>query len=376
MELTNFKLAIIAISAISLTACTSDMEMNDLVIEESNAISFNIQTPNLTRASDSYNMNSRPTRFKVTAYQGATNYYGGAIDEMSSTDGGYTWTSNQTRFWPVSKLTSENSLTFYAFIEHNDMDACTAAGSPHSFDMTGDVPMFRNFKVNSDVTRQNDLMYAVAKDVNRTSTRQGNVMLNFRHALSQICFTAQNNDPTLDDIEIISIEVGGVKGTGTYRFPQMTTNTLPINSTSRQTDSMGEWIIDNTAANETYKLANLSERLGTPDASGHGKVRNVSNPGFTNGQGESESIDISKAMYLIPQKVKACKSESEDDGAYFKVTVKMTSKYSEEEIEPETIFVPVSVDWKEGQRYVYNLKWEGTLISYNVNIADYVEVNY
>lgn len=251
------------------------------------------------------------------------------------------------------------------------MDACAIDDVPHSFDMSGDVPMFKNFKVNSDVTKQNDLMYSVAKDVNQNSSGKGNVELNFRHALSQICFTAQNNHPGLEDIEIISIEVGGIKGIGTYLFPKNTTSSLHTASA----EGMGKWILDSNAASKSYILTNLSERLGAPDASGHGTVINVSNPNF-NGANSPESIDITRAMYLIPQKVKACSSESANDGAYIKVTARMIQKNSNEQTQPSTVFIPVSIDWKEGQRYVYNLTWEGTPISYNVNVADFKEVNY
>lgn len=371
MKTSSLYFAIFSLFTISLTACSSDDELNEVTIEDNNAIGFNVQTPNLTRAVDSYNNNSRPTRFKVTAYQGNANYYGGAIDEMASADGGYSWTSSQTRLWPVNKVASQNSLTFYAFIEHNDMDECTATGAPHSFDMSGVIPTFKNFKVNSDVTRQNDLMYAVAKDVSKSNSQKGNVNLNFRHALSQICFTAQNNDPTLDDVEIIAIEVGGIKGCGTYRFPESSTTTLPYESESKA--SLGEWAIDSNAPNERYVLADLSEHLGAPDASGNGKVRNISNPDFSDGQDARQTIDISRAMYLIPQKVAACSSESAQDGAYFKVTFNLNNTRASE---PMTLFVPVSIDWKEGHRYVYNLVWEGKVISYSVNIADYQEVYY
>lgn len=375
MELKDLKLTALALIAFSLTACSADEELNEIAPETNNAISFSVQTPNMTRAADSYNCNSRPNRFKVTAYQGADNYYGGAIDEMSSPDGGFSWTSSHKRFWPSAKSAAQNSLTFYAFIEHNDMDACATEGYPHSFDMSGDVPMFRNFKVNGDVTKQNDLMYSVAKDVSQNSTRQGDVTLNFRHALSQICFTAQNNHPGLEDIEIISIEVGGIKGTGTYRFPKTTTSTLPAASSAKNANGIGEWILDSNAGSKSYLLVNLSESLGAPDASGHGKVKNISNPEFT-GTREEDTGDISRAMYLIPQKVQACSSESANDGAYIKATVRMTPKNAKEQSQPTTVFVPISIDWKEGQRYVYNLTWEGTPISYNVSIADYSEVTY
>lgn len=371
MELTDIKLSALALIAFSLTACSADEEINEIATEPDNAITFNVQTPNMTRAADSYSTNSRPNRFKVTAFQGSSNYYGGEIDEMSSPDGGFSWNSTHKRFWPSAKSSAHTSLTFYAFIEHNDMDACAIDDVPHSFDMSGDVPMFKNFKVNSDVTKQNDLMYSVAKDVNQNSSGKGNVELNFRHALSQICFTAQNNHPGLEDIEIISIEVGGIKGIGTYLFPKNTTSSLHTASA----EGMGKWILDSNAASKSYILTNLSERLGAPDASGHGTVINVSNPNF-NGANSPESIDITRAMYLIPQKVKACSSESANDGAYIKVTARMIQKNSNEQTQPSTVFIPVSIDWKEGQRYVYNLTWEGTPISYNVNVADFKEVNY
>lgn len=369
MKKNYINIAIFASLAISLTACSSDEELNEIASDTyNNTICFNVQTPNLTRASDSYNNNSRPTRFKVTAYQGAANYYGGSIDEMSSADGGYSWTSSKTRFWPESSNAGRNSLTFYAFIDNNDNNFRAGSAAAHSFDMSGAVPMFRDFSVNTDVALQNDLMYAVAKDVSKANSRQGDVTLNFRHALSQICFTAQNNDPTLSEIEITSIEVGGITGKGTYRFPETSTSTLP--SCSESSEALGEWTIDRSAAKQSYILSDLSERLGAPAVSGKGMVRNISNPDYVDGQNARRVNDFSKAMYLIPQKVAACSSESANDGAYFKVKINASSAVSDTSQSVEVV-VPVSVDWKEGCRYVYNLVWEGTTISYDVNIADY-----
>lgn len=89
MELTDIKLSALALIAFSLTACSADEEINEIATEPDNAITFNVQTPNMTRAADSYSTNSRPNRFKVTAFQGSSNYYGGEIDEMSSPDGGF-----------------------------------------------------------------------------------------------------------------------------------------------------------------------------------------------------------------------------------------------------------------------------------------------
>lgn len=368
------KIAIFAFLATSMAACSSDEELNDLAsATDNNAICFKVQTPNLSRAADSYNNNSRPTRFNVTAYHGKTNYFGGSIDEMASADGGYSWSSDHTRFWPTSNDPSQNSLTFYAFIDNNDKYSRAGSYSTHSFDMSGNIPMFKDFTIATDVSLQKDLMYAVAKDVCKPSKQKGDVTLNFRHALSQICFTAQNNDPSLNDIEIIAIEIGGIKGKGTYRFPDASTSTLPSNS--ERTAALGEWIIDKNAENQTYRISDLSENLGAPDITGKGRIRNISNPDYSDGMNARKTNDFSNAMYLIPQKVAACSTESAKDGAYFKVTVKVYSKVSMIS-DPIEVFVPVAVNWQEGNRYVYNLVWEGSGINYDVNIADYQDVNY
>lgn len=135
---------------------------------------------------------------------------------------------------------------------------------------------------------------------------------------------------------------------------------------------MGEWNINSNSELQSYKLTGLSERLGAPDATGHGDVKNISIPESGVNRNDGKSIDISRSMYLIPQKAKACTSESANDGAYFKVTINVGTTRSSD---PITLFVPVSIDWKEGHRYVYNLTWEGTAIKYAVNIADYQDVN-
>ncbi len=71
--------------------------------------------------------------------------------------------------------------------------------------------------VPEDVTAQKDLIYAVKTARNKNNT-DGTVNLNFRHALSQVVFTAINPSRKLY-AEIKGISICNVKKSGTFTYP-------------------------------------------------------------------------------------------------------------------------------------------------------------
>ncbi|MDE6511458.1 MAG: fimbrillin family protein [Muribaculaceae bacterium] len=335
MNRKSFALAALALLAsAAFTACTADEDIESSLAPaaESDAITFCVN--NTAARTSTRDMETSVTDFKVSATDGANTYFSSPLN-VFSTDNGASWTSSSKTSWPASRPADWKGLTFVAYVDrsHN--------GS--SFELNDGTASFTDYTVPADVREQSDLMYAVAKDV-----RGGNVGLRFRHALSQITFTAQNNHPAYAGIEIISIELGGVKGHGTYTFPQASTSAA----------AHGQWTLDENAAPGSYSISNLGVRLAACGADRNGETVTISST--TRSEGDN-------VMYLIPQQV--------EEGAYIKVTARMTlqdapdASYISEEI------IPISADWKEGQRYNYNIAWNATPITFDVKVGDFREVS-
>ncbi len=328
-----------SIAALSLllsaafTACTSNENLDEpkAPAAVSDAITFRVENPSPARTA-TREMSATVTDFKVAALDRGAEYFSTPMS-VFSTDNGSSWTSSSKTYWPADR-----ALTFVAFVDQNTDN--------RSFRLNDGTASFTDFEVASDVSKQTDLMYAVAKDVRKESSN-GSVSLQFRHALAQISFSAQNNSPVYKNIEILSVELGGVKGTGTYAFPQASTSA----------SARGQWTVDMDAADRSYTISGLSVNLGACGSSCRGEK--VSLGGAT--RGDKENV-----MYLIPQ--------ASGEGAYIKVKTRMTlqdfpdTSYVSEEI------IPIAADWKEGQQYNYNIAWNATPITFGVTVADFREV--
>ena len=329
-----------AISAFSLlaatafTSCSADADMESSLAPaapDRHAITFRVDNASLAPTS-SRAISTNVTDFKVSAIDHGNPYFPAPLNVFSS-DNGSSWTTSLKTYWPAG------SLTFVAYVDHSH------DGS--SFSIDGGNAYFTGYEVPADIRDQSDLMYAVASDVTKDSSKDG-VSLNFRHALAQITFSAQNSNPAYSDIEILSVELGGVKGSGTYSFPKASTSSEVI----------GEWTVDTESADRSYKISDLSVSLGSCRSSLQGEKVIVTS---TTRSGDNN------AMFLIPQTV--------EEGAYIKVTARLTLKdvpgsdYTEEQI------MPLSIDWQEGQRYNYHIDWNTTPIAFDVKVADFNEVS-
>lgn len=366
MELNRTSIGILSAIAITMApSCSVDEDFSSIDTSgndrNNTEIRFNVQTDMPTRANARHGSGNFPNRFKITAYEGADNFYGGQADVVTSSDNGATWNSECRRFWPGDRPEGWRGLTFYAYIDGNG----TSRSASGQFDISGEAPVISNFEVDKDVALQRDLMYAVAKNVNRKSNN-GKVSLNFRHALSQICFTARNCNPAIDDIEIISIELGGVKGRGSYLFPSVPTQGgLIVTFSDGPTEG---WNIDMDSEDCSYTLPDINLHLGSAGETGRGELKYISINNFP------EEADTPKAsMLLLPQTATARVDCTSGSGAYLEVKIKKTFNGKTVPEIPETVYVPLNVNWSEGRRYTYDLCWKSSSIAFSVTESDFTE---
>lgn len=278
MNRTSIILATFASFALTACSAADDLDLLSNAPADSNAITFRVSQPD----------------YKVVALDGSSSYSGTT--------------------WPTGRPSDWQGLTFVAYVDQNP--------TRNSFRLSDGEASFADYQLPTDAGQHTDLLYAVAKDVKKESA-DGNVSLQFRSALSQISFVIDPHSMG-SDMEILSIELGGVAGKGTYRFPQESTDG----------GAAGEWTLAAEAGDACFRIEN-------PEA------------------GEENM------MMIIPQKT----------DAYIKVRIKTTEHGDPDGVLISEEVIPISTDWKEGQHYSYYLAYDATLIQFDVNISDFTDVN-
>lgn len=324
-----------AMATLLLGACSQDEVMS----VRQDGISYSVTAPNLTRAADSYCNEILPNSFKVWAETSDGNLYING-DEIVNNNGNWIDQSG-TRYWP-----SEGTLDFYAQVNGDAV-----------FAFNNGAPTFNNFTVNSDVEKQVDLMYAVSKGL---SKNDGTVPLNFRHALSQVCFRAKNSTKNLS-VVIKGVSVGHLTNSGTFTFP--TTDTDQNYEHPEHGDEVdpeaptlngGTWALND--AYETQYNVTLAQAVTVGPNS---EVVNLTCPGDDHANG------FAKVLTLMPQEVTAwdpTKTGSTFNGAYFLVDLIITNLSgtggTTSEVYEGQAAVPVAIDWQQGYRYIYTFVFD------------------
>ena len=324
-----------AMAALLLGACSQDEVMS----VRQDGINYSVATPNLTRAADSYCNEDLPTSFKVWAMTSGGEVYinGDVISQQSGN-----WVDqNGTRYWPT-----EGTLDFYAQVNGDK-----------EFALNEGRPTFNNFTVASAVENQVDLLYAVSKGLSKEDIT---VALNFRHALSQVCFRAQNNASNLS-VAIKGISVGHLTDGGSFSFPTANTDANyehPDHGDDADPDAPtlngGTWTLDNDYTHQ-YNVT-LDQTVTLAPNSG---VTNLTCPGDNHVNG------FEKVLTLMPQQVKAWDPQTpgnDYNGAYFLIDL-VFSNLSDNggtatELYEGQAAVPASIDWQQGYRYIYTFVFD------------------
>lgn len=374
-------------SALALAGCASDEFVGQNT--DRDIITFNVNADNQTRAASSYCAVNMPPHFHVWAdYEsdsGKTLYIDG--DKVNKKDGD-NYQSEELRYWPMNIPT----MSFYAYV-----DAIYVSGTGESateinsfkYTKTGS-PVFENYKVNDDVAKQKDLMYAVALN----SATGKAVSLNFRHALSQVCFKASNENPNIK-ITIKEVSVHNVKGEGTYSFPSASTEknyTIHDEGASANDNATdlnhGSWNSTSSEANQSYTVK-LGEGDGGVTLTTPAKDSQITTD--DNLTAPEAHTDISKVMILLPQHAQPASLGAEGkptgNGVYFALKLKIENVATgtdgvsnlETVISEGEYYAFPTIEWEEGYRYTYifrfSPKWNPlgtTTIDYDATADDFI----
>lgn len=363
-----------AMAALTLAACSQD----EVVDIHQDGIAYSVAVPTQTRAANSYCNNDLPGSFKVWALTNASELYING-DVIEKTETGWIDKSG-THYWPENK-----TLDFYAQVNGDN-----------EFNLNNGAPSFNNFTVEDLVNKQVDLIYSVKK--NQSKSSDGKVQLNFRHALSQVCFRAKNNTKTVQ-VTIKGVSVGHLTNTGSFTFPTANTDENYVHhndNADTKTLNGGSWTLPaNAQYNKQYDVTPLN---GTETLAPGSGIVNLTCPG------DDHKNTFAQVLTLLPQEVQAWDptkkgtSKTDWNGAYFLVDLSLSNVTKGDNGTNVTTSlytgkaaVPVAVDWEQGYRYIYTFVFdEGgnggytpdpenpqpvlTSIKYDVTVDDFIPV--
>ncbi|MCM1177239.1 MAG: fimbrillin family protein [Clostridium sp.] len=314
----------LAAATVLLASCS-----NEEVIElnKGNAIDFRAAMGVASRGAETTTANIG--QFLVTAIDGNDNYF---TDELfTNENGGTIFKSASEYFWPGT-----HTLTFYAYSYYTGMDSNSKLNAIEksklgTIDITATGQTLTGFSPASKVADQIDFVSATT-----TATKDqaaNGVALAFNHNLVQAQVKAKTTNKTYT-FEVKGIKFGNIVSTGDFNF---------ANST---------WTLDDSKKAD-YEIEYASAFALNPEAT------------------EAEDLsDLSTVqhMMVLPQKTDAGNmtegKENVNKGAYIAVLLKITTTnanktqvypYAGSENAYDWAYVPVDIEWKAGNRYVYTL---------------------
>lgn len=316
----KFLFAAMAIAA--LASCSND-ELID--VNSGEGISFRTSLDKATRGTANVTTRENLKDFKVTAIGNNSNYFTDL--QVSSTDLGATWNTASTYYWPSYEL------KFFAYAP------ITGIGT---VGITNSAQQITGFSPDTDVAKQKDLLIAC-----NTGTKDANegpgVLMNFKHALSQIEIKAKCSNPNIK-IEVKGVRIVNPATSGNFTFPTEQT-------TSQFTLPQGNWTSlegDNTSA---YKIKGDNAVTLSSTAS---------------------SIMFGENNFmLIPQKLTPWAGNTNTTGAYISVLCRIYSVNGEETTllypqptsgdtkDGKYAYASVAIDtnWEPGKKYIYTLEF-------------------
>lgn len=345
---------ILAVAAVAtvFASCSNEEELANVGKSESNAIRFaGISGLSDTRTTPINTTNLTTTNFDVMAFMSADNaLFMGGKHELGHSDQGVKIVYNtsawdyadpdQMAYWPTA-----GDVDFYA-VSPAITDDLVHQG--FKYDMTSTLKTITyatvdEYNTTSRETKTNhDVMYAVAKGLNKTNNGTTAVQMNFKHILSQVVFKAKTTSSILE-VDVKSVKI--------YNFVHSGTFTLPAGE-----PAMSNW---STSPDEAVSIATV--KLNAANVKTNNAVVDLS--------------DMASPLMMIPQQLKkwstysagTAVSKADADNAkecYLEISMKLKQNDSYligSAAEYKTVYVPFDngTGWEPGKRYIYTLIFGG-----------------
>lgn len=353
-------LFLVAIAATALASCTSD----DLVqVNNGNEIKFAIAADNDSRAATVFCNNNLMPGFQVYAGYQNNGAWSTFIEEDLITvlsDG--KCTQSETRYWP-----EEGTLDFYGLVNLNGDGYTLESASNLDDQITWGVetPVVNDFTPNADVTKQTDLLYAVATGKSSSSAP---VLMNFRHALSQIEFRAKNDNPALQ-VFVSAVRIGQTYAKGSYTLPKLSTEDNLVDHTVDKDDdyaaahenaNRGTWAVNTNEKADYYVPFNeVSVAYGTT------QDLTISTDGAQTNNNSLLLIPAMEAGSATTAWDPASDNNTAYNGTYIAVYCKILNVAGDSYdantdvavLHEGWAVIPASFKWKQGKKYIYTINF-------------------
>ena len=328
----------VALSAVALTACNNE---DVLEVNQGRGISFQVATEASTRAQAT--TTNTIDNFKVWGFTDNKTLMNGLEVSYESNK----WTYDGTIFWPAT------DVDFYS-VSPADVTGVNITSSSQK--ITG-------FTVDTDQSKQVDLLYAVNKGEKKDDHAEGSkpVNINFRHALSQIVFKAKNTNENLK-VTVKGVKIANIKKKGDFTYPtNATTGNVTSESGSITSGTQGTW---GTPTDATTFSAGM-------DANGvtlNGKVETAVD--LTTATGENTNKTYTGALFMIPQALIPWDPSTEgcnkSNNVYFLLNCQILSGTDKniqvwpsdaDETYAEIAVPAETITWEQGKKYVRIPHW-------------------
>lgn len=337
------KKLLFAAAVITAMASCSNNEIID--VNPGEGISFRTSLDKATRTNAANvttleNLND----FKVTGLTNNQNYF----TDLLVSKAGSVWNTESTYYWP------NDNVQFFAY-------APTNIGTG-TISINNSGQQITNFTPETEVANQKDLLISYNTG-NKTTNESTGVLMNFKHALSQIEIKAKCSNPN------IKIEVKGVRIVNAGRKADFTFPTEVTNST--YTLPQAKWSnLQDKDTKEAYKVKgeNIVELTSSAQSIMFGQ----------------------KNFMLIPQQLTAWAGKGHTTGAYISVLCRIYSKSGSEEIllypktspatrasvilPEQTMYayasVAIDTNWEPGKKYIYTLDFCSSTNSGGAGLID------
>lgn len=360
-----------AAALLALTACSND-ETVDLN-QDGNVISFAVTANNPSRAAtgEVFNNAALPTYFKVWAAYDSKNYFS---EETYTQQPSGSYTSSQTHYWP-----NTGNVTFLALRNQNGTLAWTPTDGTNIAKITGFAvePTANATDGYSKAENQTDFIYALTS---KAKTADGQIGLNFRHALAQVVFKAKVTNPNLH-VDIEGVTVCNAYGKADLTFPYANVTDDKFEDPSESTNPTGTF--------NQANWGNLSEQTDYTLTFGSKAVAKGDAVNLTDNAARHTDA---YTLLLLPQTTTAWNPNggklagaADQTGTYFLVKCRIRNVANGTAVTNQDVYlwgkdgaadiaVPAAFNWKQGKKYVITFEFGNGNGGYNPGTSDPVLV--
>ena len=311
-------------------------------------------------------------------YMGTSATVGKTVSLVSSN-----WTYEPVQYWPV------NDLNFVAIAPAapNGVSTNTVAqdGSTQALTLTTAVALSTN------VEDQDDIMFAAARAADDDTDpsdiimgaygpvakddHDGDVPLNFQHALSQIVFKGKlPTSGTVTKVTIAEITLGNIGNTGSLTF------------TSTGAFYGGATYI--SASNPSVFTLDAGDLEGSTFEAGESGI--VAGTAFDLTVSNS-AANKANAWFMLPQRTAAWTPANDSElkagalnaapatGAYLKIRAALEKDDVPVLEDTDPIYIPLAANWDRSKKYIYTIEFNGsaalTPITFSVTAEDWTNAD-